>query len=143
MLAGAYWAAVDAWGAGGELRHNIADRDKRSCAVSTIETGKGDAVRIREWCERHAGVTLGIGLGFGSPGSVEYSKRFRIGHMGHNNLPMVVGAIGAIDTALKSLNISHGEGALEAASRVMAAAISADGHADQESITIYNRGDCC
>jgi alanine-glyoxylate transaminase/serine-glyoxylate transaminase/serine-pyruvate transaminase len=51
---------------------------------------------------------------------VEYDKRFRIGHMGHNNVPMVMGVMGAIDAALKALNIPHGDGALEAASRVIA-----------------------
>ena len=41
--------------------------------------------------------------------------------MGHQNIPMTFGVIGAIDTALKALGIDHGEGALEAASKVMAA----------------------
>jgi len=120
VLANAYWAALDTWGEGGLICHNITDKDKRSRAVSTIETGEGDAVRLREWCERKAGVTLGIGLGFGKPGSAEYSRRFRIGHMGHNNIPMVMGVMGAMDAALKALKIPHGDGALEAASAVLA-----------------------
>ena len=123
-IANSYWAAVDAWGAGGEIQHNISNPEKRSRAVSTIETGDGDAVRIREWCEKNAGVTLGIGLGFGTSGSAEYSRRFRIGHMGHNNIHMVMGVIGAIDASLKALNIPHGDGALEAASRSFADAVN-------------------
>ena len=66
-------------------------------------------------------MTLGIGLGFGLPGSEGWDNHFRIGHMGHLNLPMVMGALGAIDAAMKAENIAHGTGALEAASRVLAA----------------------
>lgn len=120
-LAQAYWAAVDAWGADGKICHNIADRQKRSCAVSTIATAPEDAARLRKWTEKEAGITLGIGLGFGTPGSPGYNRRFRIGHMGHQNIPMTFGVIGAIDTALKALGIDHGDGALEAAAKVMAA----------------------
>ena len=40
--------------------------------------------------------------------------------MGHQNLPMVMGALGAIDAAMKAEKITHGNGALEAASRVLA-----------------------
>lgn len=120
-LAQAYWAALDAWGSKGAIRHNIADRTKRSRAVSTIETAPEEAARIRKWSETEAGITLGVGLGFGAQGSADYNRRFRIGHMGHQNIPMTFGVIGAIDTALKALGIEHGEGALEAASKVMAA----------------------
>ena len=65
-------------------------------------------------------MTLGIGLGFGLPGQEGWDNHFRIGHMGHLNLPMVMGTLGAIDAAMKAENITHGGGALEAASRVLA-----------------------
>ncbi len=126
VIANAYWAAVDAWGTGGAIRHNIEDRNKRSRAVSTIETGPGEAAIIREWSEKKGGVTLGIGLGFGTPGSADFSRRFRIGHMGHNNMSMAMGVMGTIDAALKSLRIAHGDGALDVASRVFAEAVGAD-----------------
>jgi len=120
-IAASVWAAVNAWGEGGELRHNIADRDKRSCAVSTLSTGKDEARTIRAWCEANAGVTLGIGLGFGAPDSEEWNRHFRIGHMGHLNTVMIMGVLGSIDASMKALNIAHGEGALSAASKVLAA----------------------
>ena len=118
-ISAAYWAAIDAWGSEGSLLHNIEDRSKRTVAVSTLRTAEGEGTRIRQWCEHKAGVTLGIGLGFGAPGSPEWDRHFRIGHMGHQNVPMVMGVIGAIDTAMKALDIPHGDGAMEAATRVL------------------------
>ena len=84
-------------------------------------TPAGCARRIRAWTKQEAGVTLGVALGFGQEGDLEYDRRFRIGHMGHQNLPMTFGVIGAIDAAMKALGIGHGRGALEAASAVLAA----------------------
>jgi alanine-glyoxylate transaminase/serine-glyoxylate transaminase/serine-pyruvate transaminase len=102
------------------MRLNITDPAKRSLAVSAIGTGEGEAGKIRNWCEHEAGLTLGIGLGFGLPGTPEWDMHFRIGHMGHQNVPMVMGALGAIDTAMKAEGIPHGDGALAAAATVLA-----------------------
>ena len=46
---------------------------------------------------------------------VDPDNHFRIGHMGHLNIPMILGTLGAIDTGFKSLNIPHGDNALAAA----------------------------
>ncbi|MEM8797759.1 MAG: aminotransferase class V-fold PLP-dependent enzyme [Pseudomonadota bacterium] len=116
----AIWQAIDAWGKGSSISHNIQEPELRSYAVSTLKTGPGEATLIRSWCEREAGVTLGIGLGFGEPGTAGWDGHFRIGHMGHFNLPMAMGVLGAIDTAMKAQNIPHGDGALEAATRILA-----------------------
>lgn len=138
-MAQAIWAAVDAWGEAGEIGHNIADRANRSRAVSTIATGPDDARRLRHWCEKQGGLTLGIGLGFGEPGSDDYNRRFRIGHMGHQNAPMTMGALGTIQTALQALNIPHGKGALEAAGVVLAAHTPDLGSTDMS----HQSSDCC
>lgn len=119
-IARAVWAAIDAWGTKGAIKHNIADSSKRSNAVSTLETGAGYATQIRNWTEHNAGVTLGIGLGFGTPGTAEWDSHFRIGHMGHLNIPMIMGALSSIETAMKALNIPHGENGLSNASKVLA-----------------------
>ena len=119
-IAQAVWAAIDCWGKGGALHHNISDPAKRTIAVSAINTGAGEAARIRKWTEFEAGVTLGIGLGFGEPGSDEWDRHFRIGHMGHQNVPMIMGVLGTVDAALKALEIPHGGGALEAATAILA-----------------------
>lgn len=114
-LARTIWAAFDAWGAEGPLALNIADPSKRSHAVTSAYAGPGDGDRLREWCERVAGVTLGIGLG-----REPADAFFRIGHMGHVNAHMVLGVLAVMDAGLKSLRISHGAGALDAAARVIA-----------------------
>lgn len=117
-ISSAVWAAVDAWATGGQIRHNIADRQYRTVAVTALHTAPGDGDRIREWCETQAGVTLGIGLGY-EPDVAD--RHFRIGHMGHQNIHMVMGVLGAIESALVALEIPHGEGALSAAAKILAA----------------------
>ncbi len=111
QLASAVWAAIDAWGDGTSICHNIADPSKRSVAVSTVNTGVGEAAKLRQWAEFEGGTTLGVPLGF----DVDPDNHFRIGHMGHLNIPMILGTLGAIDTGFKSLNIPHGDNALAAA----------------------------
>lgn len=121
VFANAIWAAVDRWGAdGGDLTMNVPDPNHRSNAVTSIKTTNGNATKIRDWCENIAGVTLGIGLGMAAPNSPQWHDNFRIGHMGHLNVPMVMGTLASVDSALKSLDIPHGSNALEAASQVIA-----------------------
>ena len=78
VLARAVWAAVEAWGAGGALRLNIADPGARSHAVTSILTGPGDGGRIRAWCTEETGLVLGIGLG-----EVGNLSRRRLPHCAH------------------------------------------------------------
>ncbi|MDO6456271.1 alanine--glyoxylate aminotransferase family protein [Celeribacter halophilus] len=122
-LARAYWAAVEAWGQGGKLSFNIADPAHRSHAVTTLSLGEGDGTRLRNWLTEHMGITLGISLGFGAIGSVEADNYFRIGHMGHINAHMVLGIIGAVETAFAALDIPHGEGGSVAAAKLLASRV--------------------
>jgi alanine-glyoxylate transaminase/serine-glyoxylate transaminase/serine-pyruvate transaminase len=117
VFARAIWAAVEAWGAGGELALNIAEPRLRSHAVTTIRAAKGDGARLRRWCAETAGLTLGIGLSV--PG-VDPDGLFRIGHMGHLNPPMLLGTLATIEAGLAALGIAHGPGALESAARIVA-----------------------
>jgi alanine-glyoxylate transaminase / serine-glyoxylate transaminase / serine-pyruvate transaminase len=120
LFAKAIWAALDVWGEqDGGLRMNVADPAYRSRAVTCIRTSNGDGTKIRNWCEDVAGLTLGIGLGFAPEGTDAWHNTFRIGHMGHLNVPMVMGTLGSIDSALKHLDIPHGNSAMDAASRVI------------------------
>jgi alanine-glyoxylate transaminase/serine-glyoxylate transaminase/serine-pyruvate transaminase len=117
IFARAIWAAVEAWGAGGDLALNIAEPRLRSHAVTTIRTAKGDGARLRRWCAETAGLTLGIGLSV--PG-IDPDGLFRIGHMGHLNPPMLLGTLATIEAGLAALGIAHGRGALESAARAIA-----------------------
>ena len=121
-IAKAVWTAVEVWGGdnGGLMRHNIADMEKRSNAVSSIGTAPGVAGKIRAWCEEQAGVTLGIGLGLATPGTPQWDQQFRIGHMGHQNIAMTMAVLGSIEAAMQANGVEYGAGALSAAAGVMA-----------------------
>ena len=125
LLASAIWEAIETWGTDGPLTANIRDRALRSHAVTSVRADRPFGKQLREWLDSHAGVTLGIGLGMESPDDPHSDGSFRIGHMGHINTHMVLGALGAIESALCDLGIPHGKGALEAAASVCAAASTA------------------
>jgi alanine-glyoxylate transaminase/serine-glyoxylate transaminase/serine-pyruvate transaminase len=114
-LARTIWAALDVWGQDGPLAANIADRAKRSHAVTSVGVGSPQGDALRGWCEQMTGVTLGIGLSRDPADGY-----FRIGHMGHVNAHMVLGVLGAIEAGLTALGIPHGRGALDAAADVVA-----------------------
>ena len=109
------WQTFDVWSQAGPMQLNIADPAHRSHAVTAVHIGspRGDA--LRKWCEEKCGLTLGIGLGRDPADAF-----FRIGHMGHVNGHMIMGALGTIDAGLKALQIPHGDGALGAAAKALA-----------------------
>lgn len=119
-IARTYWAALDAWGQEGPVAMNVAEPGLRSHAVTSVRIGAPDGTRLREWLEKEAGVTLGIGLGMAEPEDPAWHGFFRIGHMGHVNAHMALGVVGAIEAGLTALDIPHGAGAVEAAARVCA-----------------------
>ncbi|MBC7133325.1 MAG: aminotransferase class V-fold PLP-dependent enzyme [Roseovarius sp.] len=123
-LARAIWAACETWGATGPLELNIAERSLRSHAVTALRIGAPHGSALRQWVQDNAGVTLGIGLGMAEPGDPAWHGFFRIGHMGHVNAHMILGALGAIEAGLVALDIPHGTGGLAAAAAEIAAGVS-------------------
>lgn len=107
ILASGVKAAVQAWSTPGGLDFNIIDPDSRSNCVTTVLTGGLDPSRLRSLCEQQAGLILGLGIA-GIDG-------FRLAHMGHLNPPMILGAIGTIEAALHSLDVSMGSSGVAAA----------------------------
>ncbi|AJE45986.1 pyridoxal-phosphate-dependent aminotransferase family protein [Celeribacter indicus] len=136
-LAGAYWAAIDTWGQEGRLSFNIADPAHRSNAVTTLSLGGNDGTRLRDWLTGHLGITLGISLGFGEMGSAEADGYFRIGHMGHVNAHMVLGIVGAMETAFAALDIPHRTGGSVAAAQFLATAAAG------ETVPVAAPASCC
>lgn len=120
VLARAVWAAFDAWGAEGPIRLNIADPAARGHSVTSVRIGAPHGTALRSWLTDTAGLTLGIGLGMGTPEDPGADGFFRVAHMGHVNAHMVLGALGGIEAGLTALGIPHGRGALEAAAAVCA-----------------------
>ena len=116
-LARSVWAAVDAWHTDDGLSCNVTDPSARSHAVTTITTGTIDAAAIRAICEREMGVTLGLGIGADT-------ARFRIGHMGHLNPPMLLGTLGTIEASLHALGAPIGGSGVAAAAKVIGDAVT-------------------
>ncbi len=115
-LAAAVWAAVDHWGQAGPLRLNVANPAQRSHAVTTVNAGSAKGTELRNWVEANAGLTLGIGLDM--PPTDNF---FRIGHMGHVNAHMILGALGVIEAGMNAVGIAHQAGGVSAAAGVIAA----------------------
>ena len=118
-LARAVWAALEAWGAQGPVEINVAAPEQRAHAVTSVRIGRPLGTELRRWCERQAGVTLGIGLGMATEDDPNSDGFFRIAHMGHVNAHMTLGALSVIEAGLRALDIPHGEGALSAAAAVV------------------------
>ncbi len=122
-LARAVWAAFDAWSAGNDdIAMNVADPKDRSRAVTAARFGAPHATRLREWTEKKAGVTLGIGLGMTAPDDPAAHGFLRVAHMGHVNAHMTLGALAVMEAGMIALDIAHGPGALAAAAAVVAGA---------------------
>ena len=121
-LSQAIWSAFESWGVESSIRLNIKKPQQRSHSVTSASMDPPHATELRRWTEHKAGVTLGIGLGMADPSDPAYHGFFRVAHMGHVNAHMTLGMLSVIDAGLKALNIPHGDGALEAASRIVSSA---------------------
>lgn len=120
-LAGAVWAAFEAWGEGTNgISLNMAEVRHRGRSVTAARIGNGGAGALRKWLETEAGVTLGIGLGMALPTEPAYGDFLRVAHMGHVNTHMVLGALGAMEAGMQVLGIPHGRGAVDAAAAALA-----------------------
>lgn len=123
-LAGAVWAAFDAWSQGGDISLNVADPAHRSHAVTAARIGDGGAERLRSWVEEKAGVTLGIGLGMAAPNAPTRNDFLRVAHMGHVSAHMTLGVLATMEAGMQALDIPHGTGAVDAAAGAVARALA-------------------
>lgn len=121
-IAKGLWAACETWEQGGMFSMNVPERNHRSCAVTTLKLPSPKDEELRSFLEHKLGVTLGIGLGMTIDNSPQSESTFRIGHMGHLTAHQMLGTIGSVETGLRALQIPIGEGAVEAAAMVYAAA---------------------
>ncbi|WP_395540328.1 pyridoxal-phosphate-dependent aminotransferase family protein [Neotabrizicola sp. sgz301269] len=116
VLAGAVWAAFDAWGAGNPaIAMNVRDPAFRGRSVTAARLGAPHATQLRDWCEAEAGVTLGIGLGMSTPDDPAGDGFLRVAHMGHVNAHMTLGALAVMEAGILALKIPHGPGGIAAA----------------------------
>lgn len=134
-LASAVWAAFEAWERPGGVRLNVRERAHRSHAVTALEL-PGAGTRLRDWTERHAGLTLGIGIGMAPPDSPRWHDFFRVGHMGHLSAHSLMGTLGCIGAGLKAIGVPHGDGGLEAAAAAVARGSTPEGASAQPTAEV-------
>lgn len=113
VFANAVRAAVSAWATPGGLEFNIIDPAHRSNSTTTILSGSINSARLHRLCETGAGLTLGVGLGDLAASS------FRIGHMGHQNPPTVLGTLATVEAALIALDAPIGGSGAAAAANII------------------------
>jgi alanine-glyoxylate transaminase/serine-glyoxylate transaminase/serine-pyruvate transaminase len=115
-LAQATRACVDAWAAGGGPEVFPRQREFASDSLTAVLMPAGhDADRVRELAEARYGVALGRGL------ATLQGRVFRIGHMGDLNEPMLLGALGGVELALRDARVPYGRGGIEAAQAALGA----------------------
>ncbi len=99
------------------LALNALSAHEQSNSVSTVRVNdERAATEIIRICRDELNVSLGGALGKELEG-----KAFRIGHMGDINEPMILGALAAVETALRRAGTPHGAGGVDAAIEVLAA----------------------
>jgi alanine-glyoxylate transaminase/serine-glyoxylate transaminase/serine-pyruvate transaminase len=115
-LAGATRAAVRAWGGNAGPEIFASNPAVQSDSVTAVLVPEGhDAEAVRRVCDDRFNVSLGGGLG------PLHGRVFRIGHLGDLNENMMLGALGAVEMALKIAGIPHARGGVQAAMDSLAA----------------------
>lgn len=114
ILAEATRRAIGAWSQTGSMEMMVRDPAAQANSVSVVLAKDWDVAALRQFTREVCGVTIGGTLG-------EYAgKGFRIGHMGHVNAVMLLGALSAIETGFCKLGIEHGAGGINAAIKYLA-----------------------
>ena len=103
--AAAVHAAVEGWASGGVWKINIAEPQHRAAAITCVRTEPIAAGPLIAMARDRFNVSVGSGMMTGMEG-----RAFRIGHLGDLNEPMLLGALGGLETAMTVLGLPHGHG---------------------------------
>ena len=102
--------AVQVWAGNNGPQLFCTNPARCSDSVTAVLMPEGhDAEAIRRTTRHRFNVSLGGGLG------ILGGKVFRIGHLGDLNEPMVLGALSAVEMALRINGVPHGKGGVDAA----------------------------
>ena len=114
LLARAVHAAVEGWREGGALDFFCIDPSRRSAAVTAIQVAAGiDVDALRSCARERFQVAIAGGLG------PLFGRAFRIGHLGDQNAPGVLGALAAVEAALRAQGVPVGQGGVQRAVEVI------------------------
>ena len=114
LLASAVHAAVEGWREGGVLDFYCVDAAQRSAAVTAITVAPGiDVDALRTSARERFQVAMAGGLG------PLLGRAFRIGHLGDQNAPGVLGALAGIEAALRAHGVPVGQGGVQRAVEVI------------------------
>ncbi len=103
--AAAVHAAVDGWASSGPWQNNIAKPEHRTSAVTCVRSGELRAGPLVATVRDRFNVSVGSWM-LGA----QHGDGFRIGHLGDLNEPMLLGALGGLETAMTVLGMPHGDG---------------------------------
>ncbi len=117
MLADAVRAAVEVWSAPNGLEFQVLDPAARSNSVTGVLTNSIDSPTFQARCAAATNLTLGLGLG-------QPDDRFRIGHMGFLNPPMILGTLATIESVLVALDLPLGGSGVAAAAASVGQALA-------------------
>lgn len=113
--AAAVHACIHGWGTEGPWEINASQEAERAAAVTQVRSGDLDASVLRDLARDRFHVSLGGGMLLGD-------AAFRIGHLGALNEPMILGALGGVQTAMAALGYPHGDGLAAAAAHLASTA---------------------
>ncbi len=115
--AAAVHAAVEGWATGGPWEINAVDPAERASAVTCVRTGDLPANKLIAVARDQFHTSVGTGM----MAEME-NLAMRIGHLGDLNEPMLLGALGALETAMTTLEMPHGHGLPKAVASLAATA---------------------
>ncbi len=114
-LAEATRRAVARWGEAGELVFQCQVPEARSNIVTAVRFPSGaDPDALRVMCRDRLSVAFGGGIG------PFVGQLLRIGHLGDLNEPMLLGALGTLEVAMRASGVPHKGGGVDAAAQYLA-----------------------
>ena len=114
-LAEAARRAAARWGEAGDVGFQCVAPEARSNVVTALTFPSGaDPDLLRARCRDRLSVAFGGGIG-------EFAGRLlRIGHLGDLNEPMLLGALGGLEVAMRAGGVPHVAGGVDAAAQYLA-----------------------
>ncbi len=119
--AAAVHAAVDGWSSAGPWEINMTEPEHRTAAITCVRTGEVEADPLIAAARDRFSVSVGSAMLTETEG-----RAFRIGHLGDLNEPMLLGALGGLETAMTVLGLPHGDGLPAAVASLAATAQSSE-----------------